>query len=139
MQITIKTNDTWNSGIPFFTIITPVYNRSNIVKRTFSSVENQIFRDFEYIIIDDGSTDNLDVIVNEFMQNTKIPVMYIKKENGGVHTARNIGIKNGKGTLLIMIDSDDELKEDCLQNAYNEWQKIPEDERKYYFQMKRTL
>ena len=104
-------NDRWgNVDNPFLTVITPVYNRRNVLKRAIDSVERQSFRDIEYIIIDDGSTDSIDDIVEEFMESTELPVMFVKKNNGGVHTARNAGYKRARGKLILCVDSDDELK-----------------------------
>lgn len=130
-------NKFWeNANNPYFTIITPIYNRAYCIERVFNSVKKQTFKDFEYIIIDDGSTDNIDEKVENFMNNTDIPILYIKKENGGVHTARNAGIQNGRGKLVIFLDSDDELTPDSLELSYNEWNRIPKTERNDYFQMK---
>lgn len=77
---------------PYFTIITPCYNPSTTIGRTIESVKRQDFRDFEYIIVDDGSQDDLDSIVMPFLDEADFPVMYIKEENGGVHTARNAAV-----------------------------------------------
>jgi len=139
MEETIITNSICKEKKPFFTIITPIYNRSKIVNRTFESVKKQSFKDFEYIIVDDGSTDDIDQVVESFMKTATFPIMYIKKQNGGVHTARNLGIKYGNGVLVIMIDSDDELTENCLQDSYDEWNSIPEKDINSYYQMKRTM
>ena len=97
------------------TVLTPTYNRKDTLLRTIQSIENQDFLDWEYIIVNDGSTDNTDEVVEQFMQTTKHPVLYIKKENGGVHTARNLGYKNAHGELLINLDSDDEMLPDALK------------------------
>ena len=133
----IKKNNNWEKiKNPTFTIITPVYNRSKIIKRTFDSVQSQSLVDFEYIIIDDGSTDDIDNQVWTFMNETDIPVLYIKKINGGVHTARNLGIKYGRGKYSIFLDSDDELTKEALEISLNEWSKIPRDEINDYYQIK---
>lgn len=130
-------NDRWgNVDNPFLTVITPVYNRRNVLKRAIDSVERQSFRDIEYIIIDDGSTDSIDDIVEEFMESTELPVMFVKKNNGGVHTARNAGYKRARGKLILCVDSDDELKFNACEIFYKEWQKIPNEDKKYYWQMK---
>ena len=115
--------------------MTPVFNRPENLKRVIASVENQTFRDFEYIIVNDGSTVDLDPIVTQFMDRAGFPVMYIKKPNGGVHTARNAGIRNARGTLLVAIDSDDELKENALEVFHSSWSGIPVEHRDEYFQI----
>ena len=112
--------------------MTPTYNRKDTLLRTIRSIENQVFSDWEYIIVNDGSTDSTDKVVEQFMQTTKHPVLYIKKENGGVHTARNLGFKNARGELLINLDSDDELVPDALKVFWDTWKKIPHiDKAKY--------
>lgn len=133
----IRTNNNWElSNAPFFTIITPIYNRRQTLSRTIKSVETQTFTDFEYILIDDGSQDTCDDIILDFMNKTNIPVMYIKKKNGGVHTARNIGYEHSRGKLIICIDSDDELLPEACKVFFDEWNSIPIDKQSSYWQMK---
>ena len=79
----IITNNNWSGAKPFFTVLTTTYNRDNLLPRAIKSVENQTYRDFEYIIVDDGSVDSTEETVRSFMKRTDIPVMFIKKENGG--------------------------------------------------------
>ena len=135
--ISITENDKWNSiQKPFFTIITPLYNRKDTIQRTMISVAKQTNRDFEYIVIDDGSSDLGDEIVFSFMNITSIPMTYIKKDNGGVHSARNVGYEYARGVFVICIDSDDELLPDACQIFYEAWQSIPEDRKKNYWQIK---
>lgn len=67
-----------------------------------------------------------------FLESTSIPVMYIKKENGGVHTARNAAVRHARGILFSCIDSDDELLPDALQKFYNTWENIPDDRKREY-------
>lgn len=137
MNISITKNKNWDSNESYFiTIITPVYNRRNTIKRTLQSVENQSFRDFEYIIIDDGSTVPSDDLILDYIYETALPVMYIKKQNGGVHTARNIGYEYARGELVVCIDSDDELLPDACQIFHDAWNKIPENKRSLYWQIK---
>lgn len=133
----IKVNKYWN-GIksPFITVITPVYNRRGTICRAICSVEQQTFRDIEYIIIDDGSTETIDDIVQKFMNSIDFPVMFIKKTNGGVHTARNVGYRHARGELVLCIDSDDELMPGACETFYKAWMSIPESERKKYWQIK---
>lgn len=130
-------NKYWNDGKrPFITIITPVYNRRATIQRTINSVEAQKIRNFEYIIIDDGSTEPIDDIVKEFIEKTKIPVSFVKKKNGGVHTARNLGYKLARGEMVLCIDSDDELLPNATKVFYEAWNEIPKKDRKDYWQIK---
>lgn len=125
-------NKYWDGKSPFFTIGTPVYNRSTTLNRTLKSIENQSFRDFELIIVDDGSKDDIDSVVRPFMEHTLIPTLYIKKANGGVHTARNAILKEARGKLVVSIDSDDELTPSALEAYKKGWDSIPEEEKKDY-------
>ena len=111
------------------TVLTPTYNRKNTLPRAIWSIENSSFSDWEYIIVDDGSTDDTDEVVEQFMKTTKHPVLYIKKENGGVHTARNLGYKNARGEILINLDSDDEMLSDAMEIIWNTWKEIPKKEK----------
>ena len=87
-------------------IIIPTYNRAGLLKKSINSVLNQTFKNFEVIIVDDGSTDNTENVIKSF-NNSKI--RYIKnKKNIGAATARNIGIKTAKGKFIAFQDSDDE-------------------------------
>ena len=137
MKEIIETNDCWKEDkTPFITIITPVYNRRKIIRRVIKSIEKQTFRDIEYIIIDDGSTEMIDDIVHGYMMSLNIPMMFVKKQNGGVHTARNVGYRYARGELLICIDSDDELTPDACQILYDTWQSIPKKKKNEIQQIK---
>lgn len=64
-------------------VITPIYNRSHTIKRTIESVRKQSFQNIEYILVDDGSTDELDAVLMPELEKLDIPVLYMKKDNGG--------------------------------------------------------
>ena len=131
-----KNNTAWESKTnSFFSVITPVFNRPQALLRLIESVKKQTFKDFEYIIVNDGSTEDIKSLVETFMETTDLPVLYIEKPNGGVHTARNEGIKNARGYITLMIDSDDELTEDALSVFHKAWTDIPQTERETYFQI----
>ena len=104
------------------TIILPVYNRAVIVSRAIKSVLNQSYDNFELIVIDDGSTDNIDEVISEF-EDTRI--LYRKLvQNGGVSNARNYGLKFSSGEAICFLDSDDEFNPDYLQKMCNKMQKV---------------
>ena len=91
---------------PIVSIIIPTYNRTDLISRAISSVLNQTFKNFEVIIIDDGSTDNTENVVKSFNDSR---IKYIKnKKNVGAAVTRNIGIKAAKGKFIAFQDSDDE-------------------------------
>lgn len=132
----VYVNDCWNDKTPFFTVVTPVFNRQDVLPRAIASIEKQKCRDFEYIIVNDGSEENLDDIVFPFMNNAGIPIMYIKKSNGGVHTARNAGIKHARGHLITWLDSDDEFLPETLLVLKDAWEhRIPAEKKEEYYQI----
>ena len=92
----------------FFSIITPTYNRAALLSRAIKSVLNQKYKNFELIIVDDGSTDNTEEIVKRFSQSDS-RVIYLKKKHEERSIARNWGVKNAKGDYIGFLDSDDTL------------------------------
>ena len=96
-----------------FTIITPTYNRAHMIERTINSVLQQSFTDWEYIIIDDGSTDNTEEIIQKYLEDKRF--RYIKKENSGAAHSRNIAVSLAKGEFITFIDSDDDALPNWLE------------------------
>lgn len=110
----------------FFSIIIPTYNRSNDLNRCLNKLLFQDFKNFEVLIIDDGSTDNTRDIVLHF--ENKLNIKYIKiKNSGGPAKPRNIGIENSNGKYLCFLDSDDTWFKDKLSACYNVIQRINPD------------
>ncbi len=128
-------NKAWENAAPFISVVTPVYNRQDILPRALDSIEKQTYRNFEYIIVNDGSEQNLDDVVLPFMEKAAFPVLYLKKPNGGVHTARNLGIDHARGFLITWLDSDDEFVPDTLKVFVNLWNTIPEEKKPEYYQI----
>lgn len=91
------------------TIFTPVYNRAYTLKRLFESLVIQTSNNFEWLVVDDGSSDNIDATMNFFINQKKISIRYYKKENGGKHTAINLGVRKARGEIFFIVDSDDYL------------------------------
>lgn len=102
------------------TIITPTYNRAGLLKNLYQSLEQQSNKDFEWLIVDDGSTDHTKEAVEGIINKASFRVDYIWKENGGKHTALNVGIKTIHTELTMIVDSDDQL----LPNAVDEICKV---------------
>ena len=110
---------------PEISIIIPVYNSSKYIKSCLDSILNQTFKNFEVIIIDDGSTDNSYDILKEYStKNTSIKLF--KNSNHGVSFTRNYGISLAQADYLCFIDSDDWIDENYLENFYNVIQLNPE-------------
>lgn len=101
------------------TIFTPTYNRGNLLYRIYDSLKSQAIYNFEWLIIDDGSTDNTEEIVQQFLLNKTFPVRYYRKENGGKHTAHNFAVSVARGEYFMCLDSDDMLVENAMTDLMN--------------------
>ena len=113
------------------TVFTPTYNRGNLLNRLYQSLCKQIYKEFEWVIVDDGSRDNtasiVELIQKKYLRN-EFPIRYFNKENGGKHTAINLGVKKAQGELFFIADSDDFLPADSLLIVHEEWDKIKHDD-----------
>lgn len=109
------------------TVFTPTYNRVHLLPRLYESLCQQTFKDFEWLIIDDGSTDNTEMVVQSWIAAYIIPVRYYKQENGGKHRAINCGVKEAQGELFFIADSDDMLPSDALQQVAEVYEQIKGD------------
>ena len=100
-----------------FSIITPTYNRSSTIERSIKSILNQTHKNFEMIIIDDGSSDDTAIVVKKYLNDSRIKYIGPNK-NSGVNIARNIGFDNISPDVdwITFLDSDDEFKSDALAN-----------------------
>ena len=99
---------------PEISIIVPVYNVEKYLKRCIDSILNQSFTDFELILVDDGSTDNSGEIIDEYaIKDERIKVIH--KENGGLSSARNVGIEYSKGNYIAFVDSDDYINKNMYK------------------------
>ncbi len=98
------------------TIITPTYNRGYCIKNLYDSLLDQTKKDFEWIIIDDGSVDDTIEIVRKWIRECDVfPISYYKQENGGKHRALNKGIQTAQGNYCLIVDSDDRLLPEAIQ------------------------
>lgn len=101
------------------TIFTPTYNRVKLLPRLYESLCSQENQNFEWLIIDDGSTDNTAELVKEFIAEQKVNIRYIQKINGGKHTAHNVALEHATGSLFMCLDSDDTLAKNAIQIIEN--------------------
>lgn len=109
--------------MPLVTIITPTYNRAEKLPILYESLINQTNKDFEWLIVDDGSEDTTDKCVKIFQKESAFSIKYIKKENGGKHTALNTGIRTITTTLTVIVDSDDLLLPDAVELIHRYYNK----------------
>ena len=103
---------------PLISVIVPVYNVENYLKKCLESITNQTYKNLEIILIDDGSTDNSGKICDEYAgKDNRIKVVH--KINGGLSDARNAGLEIAKGEYIGFVDSDDYIAEDMYEFLYN--------------------
>lgn len=108
--------------IPTLTVFTPAYNRAHTIGRTYESLCRQTCKDFEWLVVDDGSTDNTRQLIEGWIAESKIPIRYIYQENQGMHGAHNTAYKNIDTELNTCIDSDDWMPDDAVELIINQWQ-----------------
>lgn len=111
------------------TVFTPTYNRAELLTNLYNSLIKQSYKNFEWIVFDDGSVDNTEKVIEELKAQNLIDITYIKSENRGKHVAINNGVEVAKGVLFFVVDSDDILTEDALQVVIDTWMSIPSNER----------
>lgn len=109
---------------PTLSVIIPCYNATDTIVNTLNSLERQKYKDFEAIVINDGSTDNLDEIIREYTRNSDITINYIKQNNGGVSVARNTGLDNAKGQYIVFLDADDVYHCNFISSLYETLNKL---------------
>lgn len=102
----------------FFSIIIPAYNAEKTISKAIESVYSQSCRDFELIVVNDGSLDGTQRICEEYIKCVPNLTIY-NNSNHGVSYSRNFGIKKSKGSYLFFLDADDEIEKDCLELLYN--------------------
>ena len=106
------------------TVLTPAYNTGKLLEKLYKSLCAQDCKDFEWLIVDDGSTDDTSERVEQMKQTVDFPISYHKKENGGKHTALNYAYQFIKTPLTFIVDSDDSLTEDaisCVNEIYEKY------------------
>lgn len=100
------------------TIFTPTYNRAYIIEKLYHSIQKQTFRDFEWLIVDDGSSDNTEEVFKEWIKTeTSFPIRFYKQANGGKCRAINYGLDLAEGEMFFVMDSDDTLTPDALEKV----------------------
>ena len=119
--------------MPRLTVFTPTYNRAHTLSRAFDSLMKQSVKDFEWLIIDDGSTDSTEELINTFKETADFDIRYFWKPNGGRHTAVNYSYDKLRTEYVVTCDSDDALTPNAVESILNTWDSIPENERERYW------
>lgn len=112
-----------------FTLFTPTYNRARTLPRVWESLKTQTFRDFEWLVIDDGSTDETESLVAGYLKEAPFPMRYIKQANQHKKVAFNRAVKEARGEVVLYLDSDDGCVPNALERLWWHWQNIPAIER----------
>lgn len=113
----------------FFTVFTPTYNRAHTLHRVFGSLQAQTCRDFEWLVIDDGSTDGTADLMARYQARAGFPVRYLQEPHRGAHHAHNLSLRESRGKLWIKLDSDDSCSPDALEQLRHHWLGIPQEQR----------
>lgn len=117
---------------PLFTVLTPTFNRAHTLPRVYESLKKQSCRDFEWRIIDDGSTDHTLDLAEAWQREADFSIYYFWQKNQHKKGAFNRGVEQAAGLLIVAIDSDDTLEPDALQAMAEVWESIPAQEREHY-------
>lgn len=105
-------------------IITPTYNRGELLKNAFNSLKKQTSKDFVWYVIDDGSKDHTEEVIEQLKQQADFEIVFKKKENGGKHSALNVAFDLVKEELILILDSDDELIENAVETVVYDYKEI---------------
>lgn len=114
--------------MPTLTVFTPTYNRAYCLHKCYESLLRQTCKDFEWLVVDDGSTDNTRELVSDWITDAKIPIRYIYKENGGMHSGYNTAYDNITSELTINIDSDDYMPDNAVEKIIKFWNEYGSEE-----------
>lgn len=108
------------------TVVIPMYNAQNDILRCLTSVLNQTYKNLEVIVINDGSKDNSELLVDEFInKHSELKITLVNKPNGGVSSARNAGLKLAKGDFIALLDSDDDWYSNKIETQLSYFKQDP--------------
>jgi len=114
---------------PVFTIFTATFNRAGTLTRVYEGLCSQTYRDFEWLIIDDGSTDATGEMVSRWRGEATFSIRYYWQENRGKHVAHNVALEKAQGEFFIVLDSDDSIVPDALERLLSLWNSVPLEQR----------
>lgn len=108
------------------TVFTPVYNREKEIVKLYESLCRQTVKDFEWIVVDDGSKDNVWNELQKFQAETQdFPIRIYQQNNAGKHTAINTGVKYASGEYFVIVDSDDFMVDNAIETIISEFRNLP--------------
>lgn len=107
-----------------FTVFTPTFNRAHTLPRVYESLARQTFRDFEWLVVDDGSTDGTEQLMSDWARAGSFAIEYVKQANGGKHAAFNTGTCAARGELFLNLDSDDACVPQALERFDWHWRQL---------------
>lgn len=105
------------------TVFTPTYNRAYCLHQLYESLQRQSCKDFEWLIIDDGSNDHTEELVSEWIRSDLVPIRYYRQQNQGMHGAHNTAYEHIETELNVCIDSDDYMTDDAVELIVAFWKK----------------
>lgn len=115
-----------------FTVLTPTYNRAHTLARVYESLLEQSYQSFEWVVVDDGSTDHTAQLVAQWQREASFPITYHWQANQHKKSAFNLGVRVAQGELIVVLDSDDTLLPDSLYEMVSVWWSLPDDKRSKY-------
>jgi glycosyltransferase involved in cell wall biosynthesis len=115
------------------TVFTATYNRAHTLHRVFESLRAQTLRDFEWLVIDDGSTDGTQKLVTGWARAADFPIRYLRQDHAGKHFGHNRALVEARGRFFVVLDSDDAFVPDALEKLARLWDTIPECERHSFY------
>lgn len=110
------------------TVMTPTYNRAHTLPRVYECLLKQTFKEFEWVIVDDGSTDNTREIIEKWIAESRLNIRYVWQTNQHKKVAFNHGVREAKGELLVALDSDDTILPEALADMWSRWQSLTDKE-----------
>ncbi|WP_165795277.1 glycosyltransferase family A protein [Deinococcus koreensis] len=117
---------------PTFTVFTATYNRAHTLGRVYHSLQAQTLRDFEWLIVDDGSTDGTAALVAGWRAQAEFPIRILYQPNAGKAAAFNRGVQEARGELFLNLDSDDACIHTALERLLHHWEAIPAPQRESF-------
>jgi len=110
------------------TVFTPTYNRAHTLSALYGSLLGQTLRDFEWLVVDDGSVDDTPELLKSIQAEGRLSMRVIRTDNGGKHRAVNVGAREARGELFFIVDSDDTLTPDALEAAAHHYAQVRGDD-----------